>query len=491
MSQYISLEDLTRIINDIEDEKMRSVTQNVLDDIVKNKIRTTSSGLNLTCNGTFLESVDSRHLGSLGCVEIPEGVREIEEKAFMFCYDMTKVTIPSTVTKIPTACFYGCTNLKTVILPPTLEEIGKETFRNCCGLEEIIIPSTLKKIDEMAFDHCENLKRIIISENSQLETIGHCAFDDCISLQEIILPNSLKEIGAASFFNCQKLENINIPKSVKIIGSNAFVLTPIKSRYIPESVEKINYSICCCCRNLEKITIDKNNKNYSDMNCNIIYKKDENAILQGCCNSIIPEETETILSSAFYGMTLKQNNINNKNIKVIDDRAFSFSNIASINLTNVNIIGNAAFTNCKNLQERIEFNSKNQAIGWHAFENSNVKTIKFSKNTKIDEIQEEALKDSNIDMLIFESKDTLKKESDEDELSYLEILHNMLPEATIIIEDIINYPELHNKYKNILKNSALEYQLESKGFTQMNSLFNEKESPITNEISQTQNEEER
>ena len=129
---------------------------------------------------------------------VPEGVTEIQEKAFYECKSLTSITIPDGVTEIGDNAFTFCENLTSVSIPDSVTRIGYGTFSYCNNLREITLPEGIVTLDVHAFSHCTNLS-------------------------SINLPNSLTEIGDYAFYNDSSLESITIPKSVTYIGEKAFV----------------------------------------------------------------------------------------------------------------------------------------------------------------------------------------------------------------------------------------------------------------------------
>ena len=51
---------------------------------------------------------------SLTYLEIPDGVKSIEESAFFRCTNLTNIDIPDSVTRIENTAFCLCTNLKNI-----------------------------------------------------------------------------------------------------------------------------------------------------------------------------------------------------------------------------------------------------------------------------------------------------------------------------------------------------------------------------------------
>lgn len=71
------------------------------------------------------------HLSEL---QIPEGVTEIEEDAFMLCTALTSISIPNSVTEIGRLAFCGCTGLASINIPDSVTEIGERAFEGCPNL---------------------------------------------------------------------------------------------------------------------------------------------------------------------------------------------------------------------------------------------------------------------------------------------------------------------------------------------------------------------
>lgn len=85
----------------------------------------------------------------------------------------------------------------------TVEEIGPKAFYKKWDITDIIFPETLKSIQQRAFSSCLKLRRIILPEST--ESICSLAFVRC-------------------GLSCRTFEQLYIPKGVKTIGENAFLM---------------------------------------------------------------------------------------------------------------------------------------------------------------------------------------------------------------------------------------------------------------------------
>ena len=59
---------------------------------------------------------------------IPQGIREIGDRAFYNCDGLTSVTIPERVTSIGNGAFWDCSGLISVTIPESVTSIGASTF---------------------------------------------------------------------------------------------------------------------------------------------------------------------------------------------------------------------------------------------------------------------------------------------------------------------------------------------------------------------------
>lgn len=205
-------------------------------------------------------------------VNLPESLSYIGEKAFYGCTSLTKLILPSAIAYIGNAAFescpliecneygnalylgnainpylvllkakdkyisevsineataiicscafYGCSNLTEVRLPDGINFIGASAFGSS-GIATINIPDTVKTLEDWTFSSCYKLTNITFGNESQLEEIKSHVFNYCSGLKNIVLPRSLCIIGDEAFSWCG-LEGILIPKNVIYIGYNAF-----------------------------------------------------------------------------------------------------------------------------------------------------------------------------------------------------------------------------------------------------------------------------
>jgi len=172
-----------------------------------------------------------------------------------YCDEITTVVIGNGVTHIGDWGFYGCSSLTSITIPNSVTNIGGHAFYGCIGLTSITIPNSVT-------------------------SIGYRAFYYCTGLTSVTFGNSVTSIDVEAFWDCTGLSSIEIPASVTSIGSGVFA----------------------GCTSLTSITVASGNTKYhSDGNC--IIETATKTLIQGCKNSVIPDDVTSIGNHAFMGCT--------------------------------------------------------------------------------------------------------------------------------------------------------------------------------------------
>lgn len=133
--------------------------------------------------------------GSLKLVELNDGVKIIGKSAFSGLSIATEqpnwnVVLPTSVQEIDRYAFRNCTALKYIQLNDGLKVIEDRAFFNCCSLEQLTLPSTVWEIGWDAFYSCESLTRCKLSEG--LEVVHSPIFNECKSLENIVVPGTTR-----------------------------------------------------------------------------------------------------------------------------------------------------------------------------------------------------------------------------------------------------------------------------------------------------------
>ena len=161
-----------------------------------------------------------RYIGNAPIARIPNGIIEIDDKAFEYQRGICTVVIPPSVKKIGKRAFVNCINLKHALcLSNLIESIDDEAFYNCENLTKFTVSWACKRIGKRAFANCKSLISIKVSKHGiwNMELIDEEAFSECISLKEFELIKVTdvsrgvtsyqhpRAINAKAFYNCRNL----------------------------------------------------------------------------------------------------------------------------------------------------------------------------------------------------------------------------------------------------------------------------------------------
>lgn len=257
-----------------------------------------------------------------GSLIIPEGVKEIRERAFCGCENLSgNLSLPSTLVEIGSYAFFGCPFTCELSLPQNLKSIGDRAFYNCSGFYgNLILPEGLLKIEEEVFGKCSNLTGDLkIPQNVKeiklqaffdcsrlngrltlpdgLEYIGQCAFGDCKFRGPLVLPSTLTSIVASAFWGNMFSGELKLPASLQELRGGAFggcsrISGTIE---IPENIIAIDGRTFWGCSSIEKLVLPST--------MDVI----KSGAFQDCfglgsivCNAVNPPYVE---SSAFNGVS--------------------------------------------------------------------------------------------------------------------------------------------------------------------------------------------
>lgn len=355
-------------------------------------------------------------------ITIPSSVEVITDGCFKNCSRLTKVTLPETVSEIPNECFSGCTKLSSINLGE-IEEIGYESFSHCTSLKGEIDMLQLSNIDTAAFEYCTGISKVVFSDNLQLMGYlnnntdirlsygsNYCypragranPFAYCTSLMEFVVPDTnanyscvdgviyaktdnwlvaypagkggsfviaptVEGISAYAFAGA-KITGIQLTDKVRYYQAGAFEGSSIANLLIKKCNNSYYYSedVFSNCNSLTSVTFDEKLDRscfIKFMNCkalkSITLAAGTESLPDDFCNGCESLETvaplnqlKEVSNRCFTGCKVLKN-IDLKNVVMIGEEAFSgcSSFTGKVEMNNVQVINKRAFSDCTSINE--------------------------------------------------------------------------------------------------------------------------------------------
>ncbi len=226
-----------------------------------------------------------------------------------------------------------------ITLPNSIINISDNAFRNCTSLSEFNIPNAVMSIGDGAFENIGTYSNSNIELNisDNVRVIGEGAFLN-VNLTSINLGELLTCIKDKAFYN-QNNEteiDVSISKNVQEIGSN--VWSGLKINSIEVDFSNIYYKLSNDGKTIVTTTGDKI----------ILYK---NSLED--TTFVVPEGVSEIVGGAFANAKFLAN-IKLSNVRIIGEAAFEFSGLKFINVPeSVVQIDERAFADLENLESMI------------------------------------------------------------------------------------------------------------------------------------------
>lgn len=321
------------------------------------------------------------NLESLNKITIPDSIREIEKNAFSNTGILNNAIDNSIVLSTPNVNghqwvlgYKGDIN-DDITLNETVIGIADAAFANCQSIKKINT-NNVKKISNSSF-YNSSITSIIVGEKTV--EIGESALAWCENLENISFLSNEITINENAFYHDIKLSTINLPENVNKIGSLAFSFTNISNINIKNAVY-VDSQAFENCTNLQVISANEQNQNYSSIDGVLFQKNSSNnnlvlvkypqakqaendryeipanvneigqyAFTNTLITSINLGGVEKIGAHAFNGSQLRTASF--LYVKIIENNAFSFSNLSNIEFGEEIIsIGEGAFANCISLE---------------------------------------------------------------------------------------------------------------------------------------------
>lgn len=293
---------------------------------------------------TSIEQYAFRWTSDITKIEMPNTVTTLKDNAIYYNYDLaevvlsenltslgryalasnsqiTSLAIPAGVTEIPESCFFNSSGLTHITFASDYTSIGDGAFYKT-AISEITIPGSCKSIGTNAFQLCPNLAKVTLGEG--VDSLAEGAFRECAKLATINLPSSLRKIGAYAFLDNTSLTSVTIPAGVSEVGDAAFSNTGVTAF----AVEAGNTA----CKAVDGVLYS------ADGRVLMAYPGQADAAEYTIANDCLG------VGEGAFSHAQVQKVIVPEGLRAFDDNAFSESALAEINFpSSVVLLGNQAF----------------------------------------------------------------------------------------------------------------------------------------------------
>lgn len=145
--------------------------------------------------------------------------------------------------------FSNCSFLTSVIINEGVRRIDENAFLNCGGLSSFILPKSLTYIG--GFSSSSNINKFYFSGSieewchiSKSEMPKYELYIENRLMEDVILDNTVTEIASGAFYNCISIKSIVLSSSVTYIRMEAFLgCTNVQTIFIPKSVANVEWRI--------------------------------------------------------------------------------------------------------------------------------------------------------------------------------------------------------------------------------------------------------
>ncbi|MCM1130257.1 MAG: leucine-rich repeat protein [Roseburia sp.] len=355
-----------------------------------------------------------------------ENVVVIAARAFYDCERLLEINTMHANT-IGDFAFANCKYIQAVDLKE-LKRAGVSSFLNCARLTTVLLGKWTKlgdnffentristievygnRLPDYVFKDCKKLQTVVIK--GDLVYLGEGAFSNCTSLANISFEGGVELIAPRAFYNCQALKNFTLPSSDIELDDYAFEGAGIINLIFEQDTRLLHMGVSSFhnCGSLRNIYAS--NSKYYTVNKNVLYDKDMKTIHMvssglSLTSYTLPDTVEVIGEGAFLNSGLTSLECSSSsNLKKIEANAFAecanlynvtlpnhiveindfafyqCNRLKTINLNNVNSLGQYAFTGTGLTEVTLPDNA---IIGIGAFYNcSSLKEVTLGANTKI------------------------------------------------------------------------------------------------------------
>ena len=245
-------------------------------------------------------------------------------------------------------------NVFTLALPASIKQINSYALSDFTNLRKLQIPASVETM-EANVANGNAVTDIYFTEGSQLTSLGEKAFLNCKGIVDLKLEyTSFPTIGNSTFEGCSNMVSISIPASVNTVKENAFYgCSSLKTLNIMDSENELS---------MERVVYI----NTSYFNTLEYHPTFYFSYLQSL---YLGRKIKGVNNNPFSGRGSLKNVEIGSNVTALADNLFE--NCRGIeeltgDLSNIEYIGNRAFSGCSKLQE-FTFNDKIKSISDYAF----------------------------------------------------------------------------------------------------------------------------
>lgn len=155
---------------------------------------------------------------SLKEFELPSSIKTVGDEAFGTNFDNDR---PKIARIDGSYCFVGsvmteCFDAQSVVnIPEGTTIIADSVFHNKRNIVRVALPKSLKTIGKKAFHECTGLKDINVDQCADLSYIGESAFEGCCQLKHISVGDAIKYIGKDAFrLKCVEIADVSVPEHI-------------------------------------------------------------------------------------------------------------------------------------------------------------------------------------------------------------------------------------------------------------------------------------
>lgn len=343
----------------------------------------------------FAESDGSR-------MDIPDGVKEIGDRAFLNCEELRFLHFPAGMQVFPDNLFVNCKKLDEIEVADGVSEIQCGAMKGCPALRIVHIPPSVTAIGEDLFEETapvtiygeegsyaqayaeeygipfavegtgsSDTENIVLGgihytyqadtdsyfvtgydgnmpsevtipqtvNGKEVTAIADSVFMKCSALVKISIPGSVRTIGSYVFSQCMNLEEVRMEAGVQTLGERSFdCCWNLKTAVLPDSITSIGEYSFYYCWNLKNLSLPSGLQRVEE---GLFYEASMDGTLA------IPEGVSSIGKNAFFnfradGILLPDT------LKSIEDAAFYYTQVSELVIPDsVTGIGQHLFQCCE------------------------------------------------------------------------------------------------------------------------------------------------